>query len=110
MIEVGQEIYLKRISDHNQQWSIRKVTVSKIGKKYFYIKEEKWKFDINTLEHVDDMYGGNRQGYISHLDILNEEERKNLVCNLNAYYFNEFTLKQLKQIMKFIEDLKNEKS
>ncbi|MDP2692706.1 MAG: hypothetical protein Q8O88_03660 [bacterium] len=99
-ITIGQTIFLKGCG-HNIQKSILQVTVSKVGNKWFEVKElPRIKFEIETLldEKSNYGYGHNWQGYLSMQEINDKNEQKKLTVLIQeSFKKKHFTLEQLRE-------------
>lgn len=110
MIKVGQVLFIVektyRDSDVARKYE---AAVTRVGKKYFYIKEGHWeyKYDLSTLQEVNDSNYHNK-AYLSAKDYEDEKEASNLrreISNFFRYAFNcemlpLVALRQIQQIIK----------
>lgn len=108
-IFVGQVLYREK-SIRNGPSEIQEVTVSKIGKKYFYLTGagEQFPINIKTLEFTDKIYSQfNFKLYRSKQEILDIKEKSVLRYKLQQH-FNLFgncsknTLEQLRQAVEVL--------
>ena len=84
---------------------IKESTISKIGRKYFYIEGREEKFDIINLNHKSAHYY-DLQGYLNKQDIYDDIEVRNLETKIkakfNAFGGSTLSLEQLRAIDKII--------
>jgi len=98
------KLYSKAISDE-----IQELTVSKIGKKYFYTSELGDRYPINkdSFKYEDKMYTqSNFQIYIDKQNILDNDERLKLLLKLKThfeYYGKSNTLNELREVVKILK-------
>ena len=114
MIKVGMTVYLKPIGANNTRQikngnlldHVREATVSKVGRKYFYLDGSSDKYDINTLEHTSEHYY-DMKAYLNLQDIKDEIEASQLETKirtaLKQYGSSGLTLAQLREIDKIIK-------
>lgn len=106
-VEIG-TILFREYEHRGFPTQIKEYTVSKIGNKYFYVKENSaWKFDIKTLKYSNKEYSQhNVQLYWTKEEILDRQERGRLLEALRKHfdYFhnNENTLDELRQVFKIL--------
>lgn len=96
-IEVGMTLYAKKIGNDARYLNsinapiedyISKVTVKKVGRKYFYLDGWQWdrnKFDIKTLCEVSE-YSANVALYLSEQDIYDEAEAHDIADRIWGRY------------------------
>lgn len=101
-IVLGQVLYYK-YQGRNSPVEIKEYTVSKIGNKYFYVKEnDRRKFDKLTLRYVDNIYNqNNMQLFISKQKIEDGIEFNNLYSKVkDRFQWNkvDVSLSQLREI------------
>lgn len=85
---VGQVLYRERFN-RNSPTEIQEVTVSKIGKKYFYLKEWDDRYPVNkeTLKYEDKVYSQNNfQLYRDKQEILDRREKSKLIDALQKHF------------------------
>lgn len=111
-MEVGQKIYLKPVNNRERgirdiREYIKKVTVSKVGRKYFEVEEMNMKFDLVEMRDVS-QYVAEYEVYLSKQEILDELEFKELAFKVktifNGYSDPKLTLEQLRRIVDIISE------
>ncbi len=103
-IYVGQVLYRESLR-RGELHKIVKVTVSKVGKKYFYLtgSEERYPIDKETLRYIDKNYNHyNFQLYRDKQEMLDLRERERLIDALSKHFFllgdyRKNTIEQLKK-------------
>lgn len=89
-------------------------TVSKIGKKYFYVEEnDRLKFDKETLQHNDNVYSQNDiQLFRTEQEIKDIKERDMLYRTIREYfsYDRGKSLSMLREVMLIINKTKPNES
>jgi len=105
---VGMKLYREIFSRHSPT-EIKEYTVSKIGKKYFYLEEnDRYAIGKETMKYVDKVYGqSNFQLYLTKQEILHNGEirvlfdkiRKAFDCSYNR---SNYTLEQLREASKVL--------
>lgn len=101
-IEIGQVLY---------KWNLQKMIVTRIGKKYFYVKDsysKEYPIEKNSLTYLSKDYPQhNFQLYISEQEILSKKEHTNLCSKLYKYFISNETancsLEKLKQIIEILK-------
>ncbi len=94
-IKIGQKLWSKGLAEY---------TVSKIGKKYFYVEENRnYRFDSKTLTHSVPGYSqSNFTLFTNKQDLLDEQERCELFnkikSHLNSSYSPKDSLTKLREI------------
>lgn len=108
-IVIGQKLY-REDSRRNAPVEIVEETVSKVGKKYFYLTgwEERYPISKENLKYEDKNYTQNNfQLYASKEEILDRREKNRLV-NLLKKHFSwstsgaDNTLEQLRQVVEIL--------
>ena len=83
-LEVGQKLYLVTSGRFDRY---KEVTVSKVGKKYFYVEEDKYaKFYIDTLWEDNGKYGSNERCYLSIQEIKDAKYEKAILRKLKELF------------------------
>lgn len=106
-LEVGQTLY-KEVNYRNDAPYIKPVTITSIGRKYFYVdSDERQPIDINSLKYTDKNYSQhNFTLKLTENEILESWEHKKLLEKLRKIFSHysspKLTLDQLKQIDKII--------
>lgn len=102
-IVVGQKVIVLAGRPEKQ----REATVSKVGKKYFYVDNDKLKFDMETLFESSE-YGQRCRCFLSLQDILDENEQielsKELRNLVGQYGTSNISLEKLRKIMEIIKN------
>lgn len=101
-IVVGKKVFLRptgNLARYNK--SIREATIAKIGRKYFYVDDEK--FEIETLKNINEDCNSAWILYFSKQKILDEDEKRLLLNKFSKLFHwsgkgKELTLEQLKQM------------
>lgn len=76
--------------------------VEKVGRKYFYLKHHRGKFDLETLEESD--YVGRPDiVYLSEEDYNNHQLKARLSLYFRNFRWNELSLEKLKMIDEIIK-------
>lgn len=110
-LKVGMKIYLIPVGTNNTRFKdsvlnhIKESTISKIGKKYFYLEGRKEKFDIVNLNYRSSYYC-DLQGYLNKQDIYDFVEKgdleKKIKAKFNAFGEVGLSLEQLRAIDKIV--------
>lgn len=117
-IKVGQTVYVlpvnyrcsRDVYNKSVKSQIQEVTVSKVGRVYFYLEKYCWlKFNLKTLQ---DMYPNTYQVYLSKEDLLKDVERQDLSLKIlndlsKLNQLKKMSLDQLKRIESIIEEENN---
>lgn len=86
-MEVGQEIYLEpknNASRYNKE--IETHTISKVGRKYFEVKDKRGRFYIETLAMDGGGYCSDWQAHLSLQDIEDEIEFNSICSDLRKFF------------------------
>ena len=100
---IGQVLY-REIHNRNSRVEIKEYTVSKIGKKYFYLNEnDRYRINKESLRYEDKDYSQcSFQLYTDKQDILDRLERSDLVDKIRKSFDwlskQNFTLTQLREV------------
>jgi hypothetical protein len=109
-ISVGQVLYIQE-KRRNAPPEIIEVTVTKIGRKYFYINRYRTEYPISkeTLQYEDKNYSqSNFQLYLDKQEILDTNERQKLLDVLQKHFSwsnngtKENTLEQLRKVAEIL--------
>lgn len=106
-MEVGQKVYIKPIGNATRcSKEIKEGTISKIGRKYFELKENYGRFFIDGMHQDGGQYISNYQCYLSLQEIEDEEELYNLQHWLRKEfsYSSNYSLKTLREVKKLLEN------
>lgn len=108
-ITVGQILY------RWQYGKIQEYEVERVGRKYFYCKnEERYPIEKETLEYKNKEYSNaNFQLYLTKQEILDFQERMDLIDKIQIYFrrwdwYNNLPLEHLRHIKTVIGEPKNE--
>ena len=83
-LEVGQKLYLVTSGRFDRY---KEVTVSKVGKMYFYIEEDKYaKFYIDTLWEDNGKYSSKERCYLSIQEIKDAMYEKAILRKLKDFF------------------------
>jgi hypothetical protein len=113
-IHIGQKVFVLRINNMARGDTspiLEEDVIIKIGNKYFEIKSGRGKFNIETGFHVSDCCS-NYKVYLTMQEYIDEKEHQTLYIEIYrkfSYLGNtsrNFTLKQLREIKKIIDDMK----
>lgn len=84
VIALGQEVVLESYSIHGGENRTKKGKVDKIGNKYFYVGEEK--FDVETLQHIDPIWGSGWRLYTSVSAYEEAKEKTAILDELKKFF------------------------
>jgi hypothetical protein len=107
-IFVGQILY-REICNRYSPTQIKAYTVSKIGKKYFYLVENAYPINIKNLMYEDKTYSqANFRLYRTEQEILDRIEKSNLFEKIRKGFdwstnTSNFTLEQLRNASKILD-------
>jgi len=108
-LEKGMKLYGKPVNNR-ARWNkeISEFTVSKVGRKYFWLEEmPRTKFEIENLSEVTE-YAPDWELYFTKQEILDEQEFNDLVMNIRLKFDRsgrvDLTLDQLRRINAIIEE------
>ncbi|AGH56791.1 hypothetical protein Phi19:2_gp013 [Cellulophaga phage phi19:2] len=108
-MKVGQLIYFEpqgNASRYNKD--IKTCTISKIGRKYFEVKEiRNARFFIETLKHDGGEYCSNYSGYLSLKEIQDKKEAHKLNEEISRYFTLNSTRVSLEKMRKIKQILDN---
>lgn len=100
---IGQVLY-REIHNRNSKAEIKEYTVSKIGKKYFYLNEnDRYPINKESLKYEDKIYSQSSfQLYKEKQEILDRQERGALIDKIRKSFDwlskQNFTLEQLREV------------
>lgn len=88
IISLGQDVILESYSwgNSNHQSKAHHAKVTKIGKKYLYVGE--YQFDVETLHHVDKIWGPGWKLYPSQQEYDETKEKERILGYLQSYFCN----------------------
>lgn len=90
-LKVGQTVWLKPFSNYTRKnTNPVEVIISKVGKKYIYIKGSGYndRFFIDNLMHDNGEYSPKGKIYLTYQEILDENEFMDKWFNLRDYFSN----------------------
>lgn len=106
-ISLGQEVILEAYScgSSNNEKKVRHAKVTKMGRKHFYVGE--YKFEIETLRHVDKIWGVGWKLYLSQQIYEEQKEKERVLVFLQSYFSykggaNTLPLTKLREIEELI--------
>lgn len=90
-VQIGQKVYLLGTGNlARNKNNIKEGNIIKIGRKYFYVdiigRPYTEKFEINTLENINEDYNSKWVLYFSMTDLENEDERKKILFELRKFF------------------------
>lgn len=111
---IGQKMYAECIYHRSNKPEPRYCTVTKVGRKYFYVVFDGWsyevKIDIDTWRESVTIGCPEWQLYVNELHYKEVQEAKELYRKLKDKYFchynnvHDLSLNQLKRIMEIVEE------
>lgn len=107
---VGDKLYMVWIGDRRYKQSNREVTVTKVGRKYFYVDDDNTQFDLEDWKSTWEFGGSDwecyesKQAYDDHAELvkLNDKFRD----RFSRYGKPNITLDQARRIMEIINENK----
>lgn len=115
---VGQKVFLKPVGNNARydNKEIKEYIVKKVGRKYFEVWDGSWEYSAIRF-HLEDLsqatiYSADWKLYFSMQDILNADERSNLIAHLRKTFDQwsrlSLTLDQLRRIDAITKEVTND--